>query len=477
MSPSINIIMLLGAAVAWAENAPMGYGPPPAATTTAAAGPPPGYGPPPASTTAGSSPADCAATCFAAYRDCQTNPPDSNKSLCASNLASCLGYNPFDNSGTFVTPTACSTSAPATATAPAPASTTAPAGDAAQCAATCFAAYRDCQTNPPDSNKSLCASNLAKCLNYNPFDNSGTFVTPTACSASSAPATATAPPATTTPAGDAAACAATCFKAYRDCQTNPPDSNKSLCASNLAKCLNYNPFDNSGTFVTPTACSASSAPATATAPPATTTPAGDAAACAATCFKAYRDCQTNPPDSNKSLCASNLAKCLNYNPFDNSNTFITPTACSTSGAPATATAPAPSATTPGSTTPDACAQACNDADHKCRFAPDANMSFCASELAKCLGYNPYDNSNTFITPTACSTSGAPAPTGGASGMPTGNMPTGNGNMPTGTMNMPTHAGNATATSTNPAQYTGAASLLESYGSFVAVAAGAVAMMV
>ncbi|KJX96323.1 hypothetical protein TI39_contig675g00001 [Zymoseptoria brevis] len=109
------------------------------------------------------------------------------------------------------------------------------------------------------------------------------------------------------------------------------------------------------------------------------------------------------------------------------------------------------------------------------------MSFCASELAKCLGYNPYDNSNTFITPTACSTSGAPAATGngeqpaatttgGAGGMP-------GGNMPTGTMNMATQAGNATATSTKPAQYTGAAALLESYGSFVAVAAGAVAMMV
>ncbi|KJX97324.1 hypothetical protein TI39_contig508g00001 [Zymoseptoria brevis] len=45
MSPSINMIMLLGAAVAWAENAPMGYQVPPAAMTTAAA-----------------SPADCAAT-------------------------------------------------------------------------------------------------------------------------------------------------------------------------------------------------------------------------------------------------------------------------------------------------------------------------------------------------------------------------------------------------------------------------------
>ncbi|KAK8053743.1 hypothetical protein PG996_013044 [Apiospora saccharicola] len=35
------------------------------------------------------------------------------------------------------------------------------------------------------------------------------------------------------------------------------------------------------------------------------------------------------------------------------------------------------------------AEDCKAKDDACRTAPDANMSFCSSENAKCLGYNPY----------------------------------------------------------------------------------------
>ncbi|GES65807.1 putative cell wall glycoprotein [Aspergillus terreus] len=56
------------------------------------------------------------------------------------------------------------------------------------------------------------------------------------------------------------------------------------------------------------------------------------------------------------------------------------------------------ATTP--TKRDACAEACNDAHNKCVTKPGANMAYCASEYASCLGYNPY-NQDPFVTPTAC----------------------------------------------------------------------------
>lgn len=62
----------------------------------------------------------------------------------------------------------------------------------------------------------------------------------------------------------ASACAASCLKAYDTCR-GAPNANFSLCGSNLAGCLNYNPF-NGGSFVTPTACSSKTATATNTAP-------------------------------------------------------------------------------------------------------------------------------------------------------------------------------------------------------------------
>ncbi|KAG9253078.1 uncharacterized protein F5Z01DRAFT_174070 [Emericellopsis atlantica] len=51
---------------------------------------------------------ECAAACTDdAFRKCQVTP-GSNKSTCASNYAQCLGFNPFNNNGTLVEPTACS---------------------------------------------------------------------------------------------------------------------------------------------------------------------------------------------------------------------------------------------------------------------------------------------------------------------------------------------------------------------------------
>ncbi|KAG5951473.1 hypothetical protein E4U53_003023 [Claviceps sorghi] len=178
---------------------------------------------------------ECAKKCNDDFDKCSV-APDANHSFCASKLAACVGYNPFPGSG-YVKPTACSA-------APAP---TQPAGGK-DCADKCVAAYNQCQT-APGANHALCASQLATCVGYNPF-TTGTFMTPTACSAGPAATTAV-------PAGGKD-CADKCVAAYNQCQT-APGANHALCASQLATCVGYNPF-TSGTFMTPTACSAGMQP-------------------------------------------------------------------------------------------------------------------------------------------------------------------------------------------------------------------------
>jgi len=459
-----------------------------------------------------------------------------------------VNYNPFDNSGSFVTPTACSaSSASETATHPAPVYSTAthPApvyttsasgsGSSSDCAKTCVEKYRTCQSDLSNT-RAQCASDLASCVNYNPFDNSGSFVTPTACSASAsstaavttsasatiyttycpAPTTLTygeqtitvtkpqtvtitscpggcskpaeTAPAYTTPAvGGQDDCAKKCVEAYRTCQSDLSNT-RAQCASELASCVNYNPFDNSGSFVTPTACSASAsstaAVTTSAAPPAYTTGAiGGQSDCAKKCVEAYRTCQSDLSNT-RAQCASDLASCVNYNPFDNSGSFVTPTACSASStaaatasgssvpmasAPATYPgSPAPMASSPATYAPGSpapapsapssasgCAETCVSAYRTCQSDLSNTRAQCASTLASCIGYNPFDNSGSFVTPTACSSAGASKPT-----------MAGNGTM----------MGTASATYSAPAQYTGGASLMSGCGSLMAVAAGAVGLL-
>ncbi|RSL63184.1 hypothetical protein CEP54_005358 [Fusarium duplospermum] len=50
----------------------------------------------------------------------------------------------------------------------------------------------------------------------------------------------------------------------------------------------------------------------------------------------------------------------------------------------------------------------------------ANMATCAAEYAKCLGYSPFGDDGSLVTPTACSATG-PAPTGPVA-TPTGGNP-------------------------------------------------------
>ncbi|PTB81443.1 hypothetical protein M440DRAFT_1015497 [Trichoderma longibrachiatum ATCC 18648] len=156
-----------------------------------------------------------------------------------------------------------------------------------------------------------------------------------------------------------------------------------------------------------TAFIASSAMADHTTTGSTTT--GDAMAmsttpeeCAAKCSSAHDACVTKP-DANMAECASEFAACLGYNPYDNADGFVQPTACSSKEPfPPSSSSAAPWQTKAPShhhghkededeSNKDECK--CYDEYNRCRAAPGANMSFCASNYAECLGYNPFDGSH------------------------------------------------------------------------------------
>ncbi|KAF7891553.1 uncharacterized protein EAF02_001878 [Botrytis sinoallii] len=319
----------------------------------------------------------CSDACNTEYNNCRS-APGANRSTCASNYASCLGYSPYDSNGSLVTPTACSSSVASTTASSATSSATADA-----CVSQCNASYNTCRS-APGANQSTCASNYASCLGYSPYDSNGSFVTPTACSSSVASTTAS----SATSSATADACVSQCNASYNTCRS-APGANQSTCASNYASCLGYSPYDSNGSLVTPTACSSV---ASSTTTQATSSATSDA--CVSKCNDSYNSCRS-APGANQSTCASNYASCLGYSPYDSNGSLVTPTACS-SVASSTTTQATSSATS------DACVSKCNDSYNSCRSAPDANRATCASEYATCLGYSPFDNSGSLVAPTACS---------------------------------------------------------------------------
>ncbi|QPG93524.1 hypothetical protein C2857_000519 [Epichloe festucae Fl1] len=151
---------------------------------------------------------------------------------------------------------------------------------------------------------------------------------------------------------------------------------------------------------------------------------GDAQACARQCTDAFNGCRSQP-GANQATCQTTYASCLGYNP----GTGVTATACANNhgdggqGGNAWASSQ-PSTSTPttvaggvggvGGVGQEDCVARCNAAKDSCRTQPNANQSYCSSQYASCLGYNPYQN-GAFVTPTACS--------GSASGVaPTGTVP-------------------------------------------------------
>ncbi|KAI5206747.1 hypothetical protein E4T39_02271 [Aureobasidium subglaciale] len=130
----------------------------------------------------------------------------------------------------------------------------------------------------------------------------------------------------------------------------------------------------------------------------------DNAACQGDCYDAYNKCRS-APDANMSTCASKYAGCLGQNPFDESGSLtIKPIVARAAATPAPSNCVAkdnacrqsdPVTGQPAnqafcSSENAACKGACEESYDACRGAPDANMSYCASLYAGCLGTNPFE---------------------------------------------------------------------------------------
>ncbi|GAB0137838.1 hypothetical protein EsDP_00006091 [Epichloe bromicola] len=206
--------------------------------------------------------------------------------------------------------------------------------------------------------------------------------------------------------GDGHACVERCNAAMNSCRTQS-GANQSYCSSQYASCLGYNPYQNGG-FVTPTACASGGG---GPAGPAATMPGGQPDECARKCTDAYNGCRTQP-GANQATCRASFATCLGYNPPND-----TPASCQGQGSGSGISAsPSSMPTTTGAAAvgQEDCVARCNAAMDSCRIQPNSNQSYCSSQYASCLGYNPYQNGG-FVTPTACS--------GSASGVaPTGTVP-------------------------------------------------------
>ncbi|KAJ4245518.1 hypothetical protein NW762_014027 [Fusarium torreyae] len=134
---------------------------------------------------------DCPEKCSKAYDECR-GKHDANRSTCAANYAQCLGFNPFGDDGSLITPTACSaasntavvSSATVAVDVPEYRTASASAPVSTDCPEKCSKAYDECR-GKPDANRSTCAANYAQCLGFNPFGNDGSLIHPTACSAAS----------------------------------------------------------------------------------------------------------------------------------------------------------------------------------------------------------------------------------------------------------------------------------------------------
>jgi hypothetical protein len=131
----------------------------------------------------------------------------------------------------------------------------------------------------------------------------------------------------------------------------------------------------------------------------------DNAACQGTCYNEYNTCRTTRGadglSANQAQCAADYAGCLGENPFSDDGSLkykpITARSEETSGCVAKDNACRASDPVTGlsanqaqcSADNAACKGACEESYNQCRVAPDANMSYCASLYASCLGENPF----------------------------------------------------------------------------------------
>ncbi|KAH7123036.1 hypothetical protein EDB81DRAFT_813472 [Dactylonectria macrodidyma] len=206
---------------------------------------------PPASSSAAST---CPEECYDAYNKCRTGP-DANMATCAAEYASCLGFNPFGDDGSLVTPTACSS--------------------------------KTAYTQPPVYTTEVVTAITTYCpeattLTYNNITYPVTE--PTTLTISNCPCTISKPLTTypvPTHSAPASTCPEECATAYNNCR-GAANANMATCAAEYAGCLGYSPFGPDGSLITPTACSAAPTggkttypvgTATQSVPAVTTTPA------------------------------------------------------------------------------------------------------------------------------------------------------------------------------------------------------------
>ncbi|KJZ75467.1 hypothetical protein HIM_05163 [Hirsutella minnesotensis 3608] len=180
-------------------------------------------------------------------------------------------------------------------------------------------------------------------------------------------------------ASAADACIEECNRARYACLSQP-DAHHPTCASNYATCIGYNPYGGEG-FVEPTACSKAPEPTVYRR-------AEDVDECAKKCSVEYNVCR-GKPNAHRPTCASDYASCLGFNPFTLDGSLGEVKAC-VKGSERRDVAR------------DACATKCYDEYNSCRGKPDAHRPTCASELARCVGYNPFTSDGSLGQMTACS---------------------------------------------------------------------------
>ncbi|KAF5024488.1 hypothetical protein F66182_3428 [Fusarium sp. NRRL 66182] len=169
---------------------------------------------------------DCAETCHDKYNKCRV-APGANMASCAAQFAECLGYSPWDDNGSLVTPTAC-VEKPKHTKPVKPVYTTE--------VVTKVTTYCPEPTTLTYGNKTI------------PVTSPGT-VTVTDCHFTTTKPVGPKPPSPTM----AKSCAEDCSDAYDKCRGGQ-GANMAFCAAKYAECVGHNPWE-SGSFVTPTACS------------------------------------------------------------------------------------------------------------------------------------------------------------------------------------------------------------------------------
>ncbi|KAM0323217.1 hypothetical protein ACHAPQ_008775 [Fusarium lateritium] len=197
-------------------------------------------------------------------------------------------------------------------------------------------------------------------------------------------------------------CAEECSDKYDDCRV-APGANMATCAAEYAGCLNYNPWE-SGKFVKPTACKAGGAKTTGV------------------------PCTTETLTKVTTFCPEKTT--LTYGnvtvPVTAPGTVTVTGVHHVTTIPYVPTGYAPPATPSTPVESKDCAEMCSDKYNKCRTGADANMATCAAAYAECLGYSPFNNEGSLVTPTACHAAPAgptgTAPAAGPSGTAPGAAP-------------------------------------------------------